>query len=187
MQSRLKQLCIYLPAVFTGLLLSACENDINKVKAIAAADATKPIQRTTGVDVIFSDSGIVKAQMITPLMIDYDTKVNPYSVMPKTVKVILYAEDGNVIADTGYFYKEKSLIIFRKNVVATKGDGTVYKSEELIWDMKKKQIYSNKKVVMTKPNGDEMTGTSFLTDDKFLNPVFQNSTAIIHVDGDLSQ
>ncbi|WP_147424819.1 LPS export ABC transporter periplasmic protein LptC [Mucilaginibacter phyllosphaerae] len=187
MQSRLKQLYIYLPAVLIVLFLSACENDINKVKAIAAADATKPIQRTTGVDVIFSDSGIVKARMLTPLLIDYDTKKDPYSVMPKSVKVILYAEDGNIIADTGYYYKEKQLISFRKNVVATKGDGTVYRSDELLWDMNKKKIYSNKKVVMTKPNGDEMTGSSFVSDDKFLNPVFQNSTAVIHVDGDLSQ
>ncbi|GGH17151.1 LPS export ABC transporter periplasmic protein LptC [Mucilaginibacter phyllosphaerae] len=184
---RLKQLCIYLPAVFAALLLSACENDINKVKAIAAADATKPIQRTTGVDMIFSDDAIVKARLLTPLMIDYDTKKNPYTIMPKGVKVILYSEDGNVIADTGFYYKEKDLIVFRKNVVATKGDGSVYRSEELMWDMKKKQIYSDKKVVMTKPNGDEMTGTSFLSDDKFLNPVFQNSTAVIHVNGDLSQ
>ncbi len=40
---------------------------------------------------------------------------------------------------------------------------------------------------MTKPDGDQMTGTSFVSDDKLRNPVFQNSTAIIHVDGSLAQ
>ncbi|MCO5937279.1 LPS export ABC transporter periplasmic protein LptC [Mucilaginibacter sp. RB4R14] len=191
MQSRLKQLSIYLPAVFIALLLSACENDLNKVKAIAAADATKPIQRTTGVDMILSDSGFVKAQLTAPLLIQYDTKKDPYSVMPKGVKVVLYnralKEDINIIADTGYYYKEKDLIIFHKNVVATRNDGIVYRSEELIWDKNKKQTYSNKNVLMTKPNGEQMTGTSFVSDDKFLNPKFQNSTAIIHVDGGLAQ
>jgi hypothetical protein len=63
MQTRLKLTCIYLPACFNSLFLSACENDLNKVKEIAAADATKPIQRTTGVDFIYSDSGFVKAQL----------------------------------------------------------------------------------------------------------------------------
>jgi hypothetical protein len=41
---------------------------------------------------------------------------------------------------------------------------------------------------MTKVGGDVMTGTSFVSDDKWLNhPVFQNSTAIIHVDDNLTQ
>ena len=191
MQSRLKQLSIYLPAVFIALLLSACENDLNKVKAIAAADATKPIQRTTGVDMILSDSGFVKAQLTAPLLIQYDTKKDPYSVLPKHVKVVFYNADlkeaGNIVADTGYYYKEKDLIVFLKNVVATRADGTIYRSEELIWDQAKKKTYSNKQVLMTKPDGDQMTGTSFVSDDKLRNPVFQNSTAIIHVDGSLAQ
>jgi LPS export ABC transporter protein LptC len=191
MQSRLKQLCVYLPAVFMVLFLSACENDINKVKAIAAADATKPIQRTTGVTMTVSDSFIVKAQLTSPLLIQYNTKKDPYSVMPKTVKVLLYdaavKQIGTITADTGYYYDSKNLIVFRKNVVATKDDGSVYRSEELIWDVTKKQVYSNKKVIMTKPDGDQMTGSSFVSDDKLSNPVFQNSTAIIHVDGGLTQ
>src|SRR4051812_47908394 len=109
MQSRLKQLCVYFPAVFIiALFFSACENDLNKVKAIVAADATKPIQRTTGVDMILSDSFVVKARLTSPLLIDYATKKDPYRVMPKSVKVVLYnaslTSDGNIIADTGYYY-----------------------------------------------------------------------------------
>jgi hypothetical protein len=57
---------------------------------------------------------------------------------------MLLKRDGNIVADTGYYYENK-LIEFRKNVVATKGR-YVYKSEELIWDQAKKQVYSNKKV-----------------------------------------
>lgn len=191
MQNRLKQLCIYLPAVLTALLLSACENDINKVKAIAAADATKPIQRTTGVTMTISDNAVVKAQLISPLLIEYATKKDPYRVMPNGVKVILYNDslktDGNIIADTGYYYEDKSLVVFKKNVVATKKDGSTYKSEELVWDVNKKQYYSNQKVVITKPNGDVMNASSFVSDDKLLHPVFQNSTGVIQMNGDLTQ
>jgi LPS export ABC transporter protein LptC len=191
MLSTLKRSCIYLPAVFAALLLSACENDINKVKAIAAADATQPIQRSVGVDMIISDSGFVKAQLTSPLLVEYDTKKNPRRVMPNGVKVVFFdkslKQDANITADTGYYYDKKDLIVFKKNVVATRHDGTVYRSEELIWDKNKKQAYSNKKVVMTKPNGDEWTGTSFVSDDQLRNPIFQNSTATIHVDGSIGQ
>jgi LPS export ABC transporter protein LptC len=192
MQSRLKQLCVYFPAVFIiALFFSACENDLNKVKAIVAADATKPIQRTTGVDMILSDSAVVKARLTSPLLIDYAIKKDPYRVMPNGVKVVLYnaslTSDGNIIADTGYYYETKQLVVFKKNVVATRNDGTVYRSEELVWDMSKKQAYSKQKVVMTKPNGDVMTGSSFVSDDQLRHPVFQNSTAVIHVNGNLAQ
>jgi LPS export ABC transporter protein LptC len=191
MPNTLKQVCIYLPAIFAGLLLSACENDINKVKAIAAADATQPIQRSVGVDMIISDSGFVKAQLTSPLLVEYNTKKNPRRVMPKGVKVVFFdrslKQDANIVADTGYYYDKQDLIVFKKNVVATRHDGTVYRSEELVWDKNKKQAYSNKKVVMTKPNGDEWTGTSFVSDDQLKNPIFQNSTATIHVDGSLGQ
>src|SRR4051812_48399564 len=100
MQSRLNYLAICLPVLFAGMLfLSACENDLNKVKEITAADATQPIQRTTGVTMIYSDSAKVKAKVTTPLLIDYQTKT-PYKIMPKGVKVIFYnanlKEEGNI-------------------------------------------------------------------------------------------
>lgn len=193
MPSRVNYLKIYLPALLTGLvLLSACENDLNKVRAIAAADATKPIQKTTGVEVTYSDSAIVKGVLTAPLLFEYQTKKNPYKITPNGVKILFYeadgTQDGQLTADTALIYDEKQLIVFRKNVVGVKKDGTTYKSEELLWDQKTKEIYSNKPVLMTKPNGDQTTGTSFRTDDKFKNPIFQNSTAILHVEGDgLSQ
>nr|WP_067060616.1 LPS export ABC transporter periplasmic protein LptC [Mucilaginibacter sp. L294] len=191
MQSRLKQLCIYLPAVLIALFLSACENDINKVKAIAAADATKPIQRTTGVIMTISDNAIVKAQLTSPLLIEYATKKDPYQIMPKGVKVVLYNDslkiDATITADTGYYYADKGMVHFKKNVVATRKDGATYKSEELIWDINKKLAYSNQKVVMAKPNGDIMNATSFTSDDKLLHPIFQNATGAIQMNGDLTQ
>jgi LPS export ABC transporter protein LptC len=187
MQSRVKYLKLLLPAIFPGLLLiSACENDLNKVRAVTAADATKPIQKTTGVTVTYSDSAVLKAVMTAPVLYEYQTKT-PYREMPNGVKILFYdkgVQDGQLTADTAIQYDDKQLIVFRKNVVAKKKDGTTYISDELYYDQKAKELYSNKRVVMTKLNGDQTTGTSFKTDDKFKNPIFQNATAIIHVDGD---
>jgi lipopolysaccharide assembly outer membrane protein LptD (OstA) len=193
MRGRVKYLNLYLPAIFISLLLfSACENDLNKVKAIAAADSTKAIDKTIGVEMIFSDSAIVKLKLTAPLSISYkDKKKNPITIMPKGVKVVFYdakiKEIGNIVADTGIQKEAEKLIIFHKNVVATNTEGTVYKSEELIYDQAKKQIYSTKNVLMTKVDGDQMTGTSFVSDDKLKHPIFKNSTAIIHVDSSVTE
>ncbi|TSD63918.1 hypothetical protein FFF34_015235 [Inquilinus sp. KBS0705] len=189
MLGRFSYLKLYIPAACAGIfLLTACENDLNKVKAIAAADATKPVDRTTGLDVIFSDSAKVKFHITTPLMLDYKT-TPAYSLMPKGVKVVFYNEKmqiaGTIIADTGI--RRDTLIEFHHNVVATNPEGSVLKSDELIWNQFKKQVYSNKKVVMTKVGGDVVTGTSVVSDDKLQHPIFQNATAVIHVNGDLTQ
>jgi LPS export ABC transporter protein LptC len=188
MRSRPSFFTIFLPALLMVMLLAACENDINKIKAIAAADATKPIQQTSDIDVIFSDSAIVKFRLTAPLMVEYMTPKNPYKVLPKGVKIIFLDKDvkeaGNIVADTGFMRDDNKLIEFRKNVVAKNAEGTVYKSDELIWDQKKKIYYSNKPVEMTKVGGDIMRGTSFTSDDNLKHPIFQNSTAVIHVNGD---
>jgi LPS export ABC transporter protein LptC len=188
MRSRPSFFTIFLPALLMVTLLAACENDINKIKAIAAADATKPIQQTSDIDVIFSDSAIVKFRLTAPLMVEYMTPKNPYKVLPKGVKIIFLdknvKEAGNIVADTGFMRDDNKLIEFRKNVVAKNAEGTVYKSDELIWDQKKKIYYSNKPVEMTKVGGDIMRGTSFTSDDNLKHPIFQNSTAVIHVNGD---
>jgi LPS export ABC transporter protein LptC len=183
MLCRAKYFKFYIPAICACLfLMGACENDLNKVKEVAAADATTPVDRTEGVDVIFSDSAKVKLKLTSPLLLDYKGK-NSYQLMPKGVKVVFYNDKlqiaGTIIADTGI--RRDTLIEFHHNVVATNPEGSVLKSEELIWNQYKKQVYSNKKVVMTKVGGDVLTGTSVISDDKLLHPVFQNSTAIIHV------
>lgn len=169
------------------LCLAACENDLNKVKAIAAADATKPIQSTTNVNLIYSDSAKVKFQITSPLLLEYTIK-NPYKELPKGVKVIFFEADGkqagSIVSDSAIMKNDDKLIEFFKNVVATNTQGTVYKSEELIWDMAKKQVFSKQKVEMTKVGGDVMYGTSFTSDDKLLNPKFQNATGVIHVNGE---
>lgn len=189
MHLQLKHIKSVIPAIFAGMLcISACENDLNKVREIAAADATKPIQRTTMVDLIYSDSAKVKFQVQAPLLYEYRTAKNPYKEMPKGVKVIFYDANqkvmGNIIADSALMKNEDKLIEFRHNVVATNTEGSVYKSDQLNYDLTKKQAYSNKNVEMTKINGDVYRGTSFVSDDKMLHPVFQNTTAIIHVNGE---
>jgi LPS export ABC transporter protein LptC len=191
MQGMVTWLKNYLPVLTICLLLfSACENDLNKVRAIAAADATKPIQTTKDVTVIYSDTAVVKAKVTAPLLIQYETK-QPYSILPKGVKVIFYdknlKEEGTIVSDSAVMKNDNKLIQFYKNVVATNTEGTVYKSQELIWDQAKLQIYSNRQVYMTKLGGDSMTGTSFVSDDRLLHPIFQNATAIIHVDDKMTQ
>src|ERR1700761_4475223 len=80
---------LFVPVIIAVLaLLTGCENDLKDLQKISASEANKPVERYTGVDVIYSDSAKVKAHMTSPLMLDYSKVAKPYTEMPKGVKVI---------------------------------------------------------------------------------------------------
>jgi len=180
---------LLLAALLLGMaLLNACENDLNKIKEISAKQSTNPIQRTTGVDVIYSDSARVKLRMLAPLLLQLDDPKKPeneYDEMPKGVKIIFYdtarRESGSIVADSAVQHRKARIIEFHHNVVAVNQAGDVFRSDELIWDQVKKIMYSNKPATINMATGDVLQGVNFLSDDKLNNAKFGQSTATFYV------
>ena len=55
MYSRAKRiLLICLPALFAGMLLSACENDLKKIREISQNQLNMDVDTVRGVNIIFS-------------------------------------------------------------------------------------------------------------------------------------
>ena len=141
MHSRAKKfVSLCLPAmILSMLLLSACENSLKDIKKIASNEEDKPYSKTTGVDVIFSDSAKVKAHMTAALEVDFQDPAKPYAEYPKGVHLTLYdeflKEKGEVKSDYAINRQKENIIEFRKNVVAKNSEGEVFKSEELFDDM----------------------------------------------------
>jgi len=170
-------LCVLLAAILGPLLLSACTNDLKKIREISAKIVNNPVDTTRGVDMIMSDSGKVKGQLITPLMLEYPitkTNLQSYKLMPKGIKIILYdknhKETANIVADTAYYYEDKQLIKFYKDVVITSSKNDVFKSQELIYDKAFHKITSSKPVDVRMANGDISHGTSLETNEG-MNPL----------------
>jgi LPS export ABC transporter protein LptC len=185
-----KRLLMVLPALAGLLLLSACENDIKKIREISAEDVSKPVQRYTGVDIIYSDSAKVKFRILSPLLLQYEG-TKPYDEMPKGVNIIIYDKDlskmGSLTADSAVQYEDKKLIEFHKNVVATNAKGETFKSDELIWDQNNKTMRSNKLVQITMSNGDIMNGKGFQSDQSLGHWTIDQSTGLFNVTEDAAQ
>jgi lipopolysaccharide export system protein LptC len=179
----------YLILIALLLSMSACENDLNKVKEISSNAVGAIIEPTTGVDLIMSDSAKVTIHLTAPLILQYNPE-NPkkaYKVAPKGIKVVHYdkltqKQDGTIIADTGILHVGDKLYEFRKNVVATNAQGDVYKSDELFWNSATKKVYSHKNVEVYMKSGNVMNGDNFESDDAFLHPVLSHSKGVFHVD-----
>ena len=183
-----KKTHIYLPAIFAGMFLfSSCENSLNDIKKISSGDADKPISRSIGVDVIYSDSAKVKGHLTAPLMIDYsDNTPKPYKEFPKGVKIVLYDDDlkesGNVVSDYAIQREKENKIEFRKNVVATNANGQVFKSDELIYDMTARTFKSSKAVEITNKEGDVAQGFGFESNESMYPWRMGSTTGSFHVD-----
>ncbi len=151
--------------------LTACENDLREVEKISAKGSSVRVDKSKGVEIIYSDSARVKARILTPLL-NYYKVDKPYYEMPKGATVIFFDENlresSRIVSDYALQYETSRVVEMRKNVVGTSAKGDVFKSDELIWDPGKKEpVYSNKLVTITQPNGNIVFGNGFSSDERF--------------------
>lgn len=163
-------------------LITACETDLREVDRIATIQAEEPVDISTGVTVIFSDSAVVQAKMSAPEMRHYNVD-EPYYEFQKGVTIIFYDENSTetqrITADYAIQKEADELIEFRGNVIITRADGSIIKTEELIHDQKDNTFYNYVPITayFTDGKGNFM-GSSFRSDGSFQNIEVQNSTGL---------
>lgn len=162
--------CIYGAIFCLGIVLQfACENDLRDVEQISAKKTAIAVDKSIGVEIIYSDSALVRAKLITPELLSYKTE-KPYVEMKKGVLVIFYdpnqQETSRIKSDYAIRRESENIVELKKNVVATNIKGETFKSDELIWDETKKRFYSNRLVTIT--SGENILhGTSFWSNEDF--------------------
>ncbi|MDT3402946.1 LPS export ABC transporter periplasmic protein LptC [Mucilaginibacter terrae] len=177
-------------AALAGILcLSACENDLKAIQKISAQEVSKPISTTTGLDVITSDSAVIKMHLTSPLLIEYLDK--HFQEMPKGLKIISYdskgKEEGEITADYGIQRENENIIELRRNVVCKNSQGETFKSDELIWDKGKRTIYSNKPVQISFSDGTILYGTGADSNESMYPWTIKNTTGQIPVNQNFGQ
>ena len=172
-----------------ALVLSGCgEDDLKNAASISSKKITLTKDRTLGMEVVYSDSGIVKAKVYAPI---YD-KVSPsqgskYNEMPNGVKIDFfdaYMQVTSTITSNYAINNETDKVtIFRKNVVVINGSMT-FTTEELTWDENKKLYYSPSGTV-TK-DGNVLTGAQFSAPQDFSTYQIIGGVGQGYVKGDLN-
>lgn len=180
------------PLLFAAVIFSSCEeNDLKKIKEISSREVTSPVQRTTGVEVIYSDSAKVKAKLNAPLMLEYKQAKDPYTEMPKGVHVIFYDAQLNVsstvVSDYAIRHENAKVIELDKNVVATNAKGDTFKSDQLIWNETTRAVISEKPVTIITTDGSVINGASLVTNEKFDPWNITQTTGKFHVNQNIAQ
>lgn len=169
-------------------IVISCEPDLKEVDRIASIQAEEPVDISLGVTIIFSDSAKVKARLVAPEMRNYSTLDNPYYEFQKGLTIYFFDDFGNesqqITADYAIRRELEEIVEFHNNVVITRADGVQIKTEELIHNEKENTFYNNSPVSgYSKDGRNYFQGASFKSDGDFKNIEVQNTTGVMHLEG----
>lgn len=134
--------------------LTACNNlKEEKLQVFTENDVAVEVGRN--VEILYSDSAIVRVRVTGPLLYNYTERENPRQEFPAGVKVDFLEPNlsvsSTITAKTAVRYQDKGRIIARDSVVLTTVKQEKLETEELIWDEKTGKVFTEKFVKVTKP------------------------------------
>ncbi|MBU3821044.1 LPS export ABC transporter periplasmic protein LptC [Flavobacteriaceae bacterium XHP0103] len=156
--------------VFTVATFFSCEDYFKDVQEIGVS-ANEPIGVADTINVVYTDSGVVKAILISPKMYDYSNRDFPFYEFTEGVNLELFDEDNNkttVISDYGISYTKTDLIDLRGNVQIVTHTNDTLLAEQLYYDQKKEWVFTNKPFTYI-TESDVINGNGFSSDSKFNN------------------
>jgi len=145
-----RSLCFNLAVMLIAggaVLFCSCENDIATIKALHE-EVNMPTQTGTNVEIMYSDSGLVKGKITAPELKRFSRENDPYYEFPKGVTVLFYDRNGkvesHVQANYALYFEKQELWEARNNVIA-KNEKTNEQlfTEHLFWSEKEEIIYSD--------------------------------------------
>jgi len=162
-------------------MLFSCENDINVINSLKIDD-NQAIESTYNVDMVISDSGEVMMRLKSP-QVDKYLHPREFVEMPKGIHIIFYDSIGGIRstldADYAINYAQSKIMEAKNNVIATNDEGQTLYTEELIWDQKKHQIYTENEVKIVTENRI-IYGDGLVADESF------KDWNIVHPRGDIA-
>lgn len=163
---------------------SSCENDIEIVNSITSATEKQlPLESSKNVEMLYSDSAVVRAKLITPQMDSYrELDKKNYSEMPKGMIVIFFdqfkKEQNRLTADYGIGYDTKGTgmdkMEAKRHVVVINEKGEKLETEHLTWDAATKKIYTEEFVKITTKDkvlmGDGLKANQDFSEYEIIHP-----------------
>lgn len=161
----------YFTSLILLLFLFSCENNTADVAALADKYNTK-VDIGEQIRVTYSDSGIIKVIVNSPIIERHNNYSAPKDVFPKGIKIEFKNELGETNAWLEADYAER--IPFSNKMIA-KGNVKLYNTaqdklstSELIWDENQHKVYTERFVRITRPSQRDTTyGYGFEADEAF--------------------
>ncbi len=130
-----------------------------------------PVQESWDAKIVFSDSGRVKAILVTPYIAQYSRQGALERRMDSTFRVDFFDDFGNhtsfITAQRAKVHPNNDMEAF-ENVLVVSDDCTRVATEYMKWTVSDKKIRSDKFVTITKP-AETLSGYGFESDQTLKN------------------
>ena len=177
---------LIIAALFSGaaIILSGCENNIEKIKAFSSSE-NLPVLEATNFETLYTDSGEVRFFLKAPKLLRFETEGEPYVEFPEGIELIKYDNHQNIVsgitAEYAKQFVDEKKWEAKNNVIATNAKGDTLKTEHLIWEEKTEEIYTEEYVKIIRSD-QIITGIGFHSDQSLENWRIKDPRGTIYVD-----
>jgi LPS export ABC transporter protein LptC len=146
-----------------------CGNTLEEIEQVST-NQEGPTEISEGVTIMFSDNGVPKIKLESPLMHRYEELEESYLKCPIGMVVTFFDSIGNeesqLTANYGVYYSTKEYIMVQDSVVFLNNKEERLDTELLHIDFKKDSVYTHEKVTVTTPKGG-ISGTGLVSNSNF--------------------
>ena len=164
------------------MLFAACDSKSQNAQLLEF-EGKYPDESAENITITVSDSGQTAFIVTTPMLNRYDNPDTSYLDCPKGITIVSFNDFGRkqAIVTANYACQiNNNLFKATGNVVIydiVNGDSVI--TEEVIWDQRRRSIYSTKQVKQVKRDGSVNYGDGFDADERF------TKYTIIHPHGEM--
>lgn len=154
---------------FLATIIMACSEEHEHVAPAIYPRDSVAVMTSYGVNTLISDSGVVKYRIVTEKWeVNQNKKPSKWAfekgLFLEQFDLAMHVH-SYIQCDTAYYYDSERLWEMRGRVRILTKNGVRFTSEELFWDEKVKEFYSNKFSHVITPD-KELKGNRFRSDDK---------------------
>lgn len=169
-------LLLFIFPVALSVPYSCSEEKEHIAEAVNPQDSVA-FMRSRGISTLISDSGVLRYKLIAE---EWDIYTNTQPPTWKFMKGLLMERfdesfhiDLHVQADTAYLHEQRTWEL-RGRVVIRNVEGTLFRTEELFWDMNRHEMWSTK-YMRIKTTDQELEGTDFRSNEQMTDYYVSNS------------
>ena len=152
-----------------AMILMACSEEHEHVAPAIYPSDSVSVMTSYGVNTLISDSGVVKYRIVAEKWEINQNKKPSRWIFEKGLFLeqfdLAMHVQSFIQCDTAYYYDTDRLWELRGRVRILTKNGVRFSSEELFWDERVKEFYSNKFSHVITPD-KELKGNRFRSDDK---------------------
>jgi len=131
-------------ALVVAVFFYACQDNYSDIKRLQQANLA-PAGVADSINLKHTDSGVLRAHLISKKMLDFNNKEFSYNSFPEGIELYLYDEGRktSVFADEAIVYNKTQLIDLRGNVKIFTHDGKKLLADQLYYDQKNEWLFTN--------------------------------------------